>query len=173
MAEHMRSRRRNLPLVALAAGVLLLTVWAVGQINGLGDELRDTRTELHQAQADNQALSDQVRSLGGVPTATAPPPAAGSPGANGRDGRDGRDGPPGADGAPGKDGEDGPPGAPGSPGAAVTGPPGPQGAKGDPGERGPQGEPGPACPTGSHPEQTTVVTTGGPQPAVICAPEGG
>lgn len=174
MAEHTRPPRhpirKNLPLIALAAAVVLLTWWLVGQQNGLGTELQETRAELHQARTDNRILSDQVRNLGGVPAVTTPPPSPVT-GSNGRDGRDGRDGRPGAngkDGAPGTDGQDG---APGSPGVSVTGAPGadgPKGEKGDKGDPGEKGDPGPACPEGWHQETVTVVTTGGPKDTMTC-----
>ncbi|GAA2092264.1 collagen-like protein [Actinomadura alba] len=170
-AQAIRGVKRNVGVVAATVVLLALAVYVFGAIRTLGSDLRDARE-------DSRVLAQQVRELGGTPAVS---PAPGPPGATGPTGPSG---PPGATvtGPPGQTGRDGrtvtgPSGRPGPSGATVTGPPGPSGkdgADGAPGkdgadgEQGPRGEPGPACPSGYHVEERTVVTAGGPETAAVC-----
>lgn len=146
----MRKRPANrtwgylLGLAALAAFIGFL-VWTQTSLRSIGDELQ-------QSKADNAALAEQVRSLGGQPVAEA------KPGERGDRGPQGIQGPPGPQGPPGITGPQGPIGITGqSPqcllepskcvgpkgAAGVQGPEGPQGDTGPQGETGPQGPAGP------------------------------
>jgi hypothetical protein len=171
MIERLRKLRRGVPAVLLAAILAGLVVWLVV-------EIRDVHDRLRQAQQDSRTLAQQVRDLGGVPKVTpqpGPTGASGPPGASvtgppGRQGSSGRSatGPPGASGKPGAS-VTGPSGVAGSPGAVgPSGPAGPAGKDGADGHDGKDGSPGPTCPDGYHTTNTTVVTAGGPQDAVIC-----
>lgn len=163
MAEHVRRVRRNWLIIAIAAVVALMGLWASVQINALGAQLRES-------EENQQVLSDQVKHLGGVPlvspsagprgergepgppgqTIVGPRGSAGPSGPPGRPGRDGKDGATGPSGPPGVAGS---PGPRGEPGATVTGPPGPKGADGKDGVDGKDGKdstvPGPTGPSGS------------------------
>jgi len=171
MGEHVRRARRNWLIIAIAAVVAVLGIWASVQINALGSQLRE-------AEENQQVLVEQVERLGGEPlvspsvgppgergergetgppgqTIVGPRGSAGPSGPPGKPGRDGKDGAPGSPGPPGPPGAVGSPGPRGEPGATVTGPPGPKGEPGEDGkdgvdgspgpqgERGPRGEPGP------------------------------
>ncbi len=177
----LRLVRRNLILagtVLLAVGLGLLVVL----------EYQDVRARLATADRNNQILAQQVRDLGGTPKVTpAPGPtgpagASGQPGASGSSGQNGRNGSNGSAGSPGPTGAKGAAGSPGPSGATgaqgVAGPAGKDGADGKDGATGPQGpkgdtgSPGPTCPTGYHIVTETVVTSGGPQQAALCEPDG-
>ena len=117
----------------------------------------DLQEDFDQATRDRDALSDQVRGLGGTPVAgpqgergtdgrnglngdAGPVGPQGSPGPTGASGRPGSDGDDGQDGTDGQDGADGPQGDTGPVGpAGPQGPTGPQGPQGEQGEQGPEG----------------------------------
>lgn len=112
--------------------------------------------QLEQAKADNAALANQVRSLGGQPVADGKPGDQGPAGDRGPQGPVGPQGPPGARGPIGITGQSpqclleptrcvGAAGSAGGRGVA-----GPQGPQGEPGTAGAQGEPGPAGPQGEQ-----------------------
>jgi hypothetical protein len=106
--------------------------------------------QLEQSRADNAALANQVRSLGGQPV------AEGKPGQPGNQGPMGPQGPRGFQGPPGAQGKQGPIGITGRSPACLlepsrcvgpkgaTGETGAQGSKGDTGPEGAQGDTGPA-----------------------------
>lgn len=199
MGEHVRRVRRNWLIIAIAAVVALLGLWASVQINALGEQLRIS-------QENQQVLSDQVEELGGKPLVSpsvGPPGERGEPGATGPPGQtivgprgsQGPSGPPGRPGRDGKDGVPGPagvagsPGPRGEPGETVTGPPGPRGEPGEDGVDGvdgkdstvpgPQGERGPAGPPPSgwtytdHRGVTYTCTPDAPGSThFTCKPEG-
>lgn len=107
-----------------------------------------------------------------------PPGAVGSPGERGQQGPRGKTGPAGPRGAtgpagpPGSKGETGATGDPGPAGPSGPkgdqGPQGPAGPKGETGAQGPAGPAGPACPDGYHGQQSTILTSGGPEQAFVC-----
>lgn len=135
--------------------------------------VRNVADDIAQYKADNASLAEQVRSLGGIPTAGPKGDSGhdgargadgddGSPGRDGSDGDDGRDGAPGPTGSPGPVGQEGADGAAGKDGAAgpegptgpvgPSGPAGPQGEKGEKGDRGDVGE-SVMCPDGFTPTE--------------------
>jgi len=135
-------------------------------------------SELEQTKADNAALANQVRSLGGQPVAEGKPGEKGPPGPQGPQGSPGPLGPQGPPGSEGKQGPIGitgqtprcllepskcvgPKGAAGADGKNGTdgkdGAQGPAGPKGDTGPAGPEGPQGPA---GVQGEQGPIGPTG-------------
>ena len=103
--------------------------------------------QLDQSRADNAALADQVRSLGGQPV------AEGKPGARGDQGPPGPQGQQGIQGPPGIQGPRGPIGITGQSPACLLEPArcvGPKGAAGQNGTQGSQGEPGATGKTGDQ-----------------------
>jgi len=164
-----RSGRKRTVMAALvgaiAGGVLF---WGLSSLSSRAD------TETSRADAavsGAEQLCQQVRQLGaacvvdpstlkGDPGPAGPEGPVGPPGIPGRDGENGGvgpvgpTGPVGPGGAAGKDGEQG-----------EQGPAGPVGPVGPAGEAGPAG---PACPTGTHPETVTVLTTDGPKTLAGC-----
>lgn len=165
-------------LPALIFAALTAAAFAVmyAQFRGLGEQL-------HEARRDSQTLAQQLRDHNIVPKVTPQPGPTGAQGSPGVPGQSGRSGQSGSNGRPGQNGASGQPGAPGQSGApgavGASGAPGAKGdtgAKGDMGEQGPKGDPGspgPTCPDGYHATHTTVVTSGGPQDAVVCTADGG
>lgn len=157
------------------------------------DHAQSVRAQLLTTQRAQQAALDKanqrLRNHGaqpvGVPPASAIPGPVGPQGLPGIEGPPGPPGPRGPAGPPGEDGQAGAagkPGAAGTPGAAgatgpqgPAGPAGPPGPKGDTGPAGPkgdtgaQGPAGPTCPDGYHGEQTTILTTSGPEQVFVCA----
>lgn len=113
-----------------------LFVWRTAELQSQADVLSSSVTQQHDAA---QALSDQVRELGGVPTVQ--PPAV--TGVAGPQGATGPQGPPGPTGPSGPTGPTGVTGAAGSSGAAgAAGNPGAAGTNGTAGSQGPAGAPG-------------------------------
>jgi hypothetical protein len=170
-------RHAALGLAVLA--VLGLVALGLSTIAAQSSRIDRQSDEVAQSRQDMKVLADQVRSLGGTPAVT-PPPPSGPPGERGEPGRPGQSvqGPPGPPGPSGRS-VTGPPGVVGSPGpagpsgASVQGPPGPQGEPGEsiqgpPGEDGADGEPGPACPSSYHVEERTVPTMEGPERVAMC-----
>lgn len=134
--------------------------------------------ELEQAKADNAALANQVRSLGGQPVAEGKPGDQGPPGPAG---------PRGPQGPPGAQGKQGPIGVTGqSPQCLLepsrcVGPAGPKGATGgkgldgtdgQQGEQGPAGEKGDQGPAGSQGEPGTDGAKGDPGEQGEVGPQG-
>ena len=124
--------RRDASTVALA----LLCSMVLAVVVGAGAFFWQ---QLDQSRADNAALADQVRSLGGQPV------AEGKPGARGDQGPPGPQGQQGIQGPPGIQGPRGPIGITGQSPACLLEPArcvGPKGAAGQDGAQGSQGEPG-------------------------------
>lgn len=145
-----------------AVVVIAVLSWVQFSIRSLGNELE-------QAGADNAALADQVRSLGGQPVAEGKP---------GERGDVGPQGPRGPQGPPGIQGPRGPIGVAGQSPACLleptrcVGPKGAAGTDGKPGEagaQGPQGEPGPA---GEKGDQGPAGPQGDPGAAGPAGPQG-
>jgi hypothetical protein len=143
--------------------------------------------QLEQSKADNAALANQVKSLGGTPVVEAKPGARGDPGVAGSQGPQGQQGIPGLRGPQGPIGVTGrspacllepsrcvgPKGATGGTGVAGAqgpqGDTGPGGAKGDTGPAGTDGKPGadgavgptgPTGPTGPQGDTGRGITSG-------------
>lgn len=151
IGDRVRKAGPNLVAAGLAAVFAALAVWTVAEIVSV-------RHRLTAAQADNRALAQQVRELGGTPRA-GPAGQAGSPGPQGPAGSPGSPGQTGRNGQNGNPGQNGPSGPTGRPGlAGAPGAVGQPGAKGDPGATGPQGprgDTGPAGATGPPPSSWT------------------
>lgn len=175
-------RRVSLVIAAMViaagmAGGAVVHLWMAGQEAEQGEAA---------AIASAEDLCDQVEALGrtcvqdpndlkGDPGAEGPQGPPGEPGPTGPTGPEGDAGPTGPAGPTGEAGPTGATGADGTDGQdGATGPTGPQGEAGPPGPAGPagpEGPPGPTCPDGYTTETHTVVTSEGPQEAVICVPE--
>jgi hypothetical protein len=153
-SEDARDRRGHRVIVILVTLALLcflvLGAAFVSRNATLTAQLNDQASAVTQQHQAAQALSDQVRELGAVPTTVAPPVTgiAGPQGATGPQGIPGQQGQPGKDGqsppclsqpgqCQGANGKDGANGAPGTPG--VNGVDGKDGAPGQPGKDGTNG----------------------------------
>lgn len=157
----------------LAAAVMLALIVAIGwQLNRLGNQLEDIRSQNANAVASADQLCAQVRQLGGTCVVDpeslrgeqgpeGPPGPAGPPGLDGVDGQDGQSivGPSGPAGPTGPAGAQGPAGQDGQ---SITG------EQGSAGPVGPSGPPGPTCPVGWHQEQLTVLAADGPREITTC-----
>ncbi|HEY9415887.1 MAG TPA: hypothetical protein VIQ30_14080 [Pseudonocardia sp.] len=163
-----------------AAGVVAVIAalsWVQFSIKSLGDELEQER-------ANNAALANQVRSLGGQPVAEGKPGDKGPPGPPGPQGIQGSPGPQGPPGAPGKQGPIGLPGQSprcllepgrcvGPKGAAGSdGKPGTDGAQGSKGEPGAAGEKGDQGPPGVDGKDGTDGADGRGVKSVTCQDDG-
>lgn len=145
---------------AIVATVVLIVLTNVARDLGRFGERSDARSAvIEELVLEQEALRQQVRSLGEEPVVDGPEPLPGPQGERGRPGPSGPAGPAGAQGPPGP------------PGASVTGPagpPGPEGEPGPPGPPGPAGEPGPPGPQGEQgPPGEDAPST------FTCTPDGG
>lgn len=161
-----RRRRRMALVVVLTAAMFTLIGYSIrsATIRADAEEQR-----ANAAVSGAEQLCQQIRVQYGGACVVDPSTLKGDPGPAGPEG------PIGPMGLPGRDGEDGAPGAPGPTGPAgpmgAHGPDGAQGAQGPQGPQGPAGEAGPAgpqCPTGTHPETVTVITSNGPKTMAVC-----
>lgn len=163
MTQIDRRYRRRLWLAVLFAAVAFgLLGWFV---KGMTDRSAREEQRADKAVAAAEQACEQLKQLN-YPCPFDPSTLKGERGETGAQGLTGPPGMPGQDGADGAPGEQGPPGVAGKDGEqGPAGPAGPDGPTGPAGEAGPSG---PQCPTGTHAEAVTVLTTDGPKTVASC-----